>query len=67
MTTPQRTLARCLVCGFAEIHTDEVVNRGTVLLAECVRCSHRWTVDTSPVDVMRLRRVAREAEGAAAA
>jgi hypothetical protein len=23
-----RTLTRCLVCGFAEVRTDEVVDRG---------------------------------------
>ena len=38
-----RTLRRCLVCGFSEVRTDEVVDRGVVLLAECPRCEHRWT------------------------
>jgi hypothetical protein len=38
-----RTLTRCLVCGFAEVRTDEVIDRGVVLLAECPRCDHRWT------------------------
>ncbi len=38
-----RTTTRCLVCGFTEIRTDEVVDRGVVLLAECPRCDHRWT------------------------
>jgi uncharacterized Zn finger protein len=38
-----RTLKRCLVCGSSEILTDEVVDRGIVLLAECSRCTHRWT------------------------
>ena len=28
-----RTLTRCLVCGFAEVRTDEVIDRGVVLLA----------------------------------
>ena len=28
-----RTLTRCLACGFTEIRTDEVVDRGVVLLA----------------------------------
>jgi hypothetical protein len=36
-------MTRCLVCGFTEIRTDEVVDRGVVLLAECPRCDHRWT------------------------
>ncbi len=43
MTSPRRTLTRCLVCGFAEVRTDEVIDRGLVLLAECPRCEHRWT------------------------
>lgn len=38
-----RTVSRCLVCGFTEVSTDEVVDRGWVLLAECPRCDHRWT------------------------
>jgi len=44
MNPAQRTLTRCLVCGFTEVHTDEVVDRGVVLLAECPRCRHLWTV-----------------------
>ncbi len=43
-----RTLTRCLVCGFAEVQTDEVVDRGVVFLAECPRCEHRWTSDVRP-------------------
>ena len=38
-----RTVERCQVCGFTEIRTDEVVDRGVVFLAECPRCDHRWT------------------------
>src|SRR5262245_1026360 len=38
-----RTLSRCLVCGFRELRTDEVVERGWLLLAECPRCEHRFT------------------------
>jgi transcription elongation factor Elf1 len=38
-----RTLTRCLVCGFAEVRTDEVIDHGVVFLAECPRCEHRWT------------------------
>ncbi|HEY8121102.1 MAG TPA: hypothetical protein VII78_07285 [Myxococcota bacterium] len=38
-----RTLTRCLVCGFREVRTDEVVERGVLLLNECPRCDHRWT------------------------
>jgi len=43
MTPALRTMTRCLVCGFTEIRTDEVLDRGVVLLAECPRCDHRWT------------------------
>jgi hypothetical protein len=38
-----RTQLRCQVCGFSEICTDEVVDRGVVFLAECPHCEHRWT------------------------
>ncbi|MAE94527.1 MAG: hypothetical protein CL910_07710 [Deltaproteobacteria bacterium] len=48
MTRPTRTLTRCLVCGFREVRTDEVVDRGLVLLAECPRCDHRWTERAAP-------------------
>jgi hypothetical protein len=44
-----RTLTRCLVCGFSEVRTDEVVDRGTILLAECPRCEHRWTERAVPL------------------
>jgi hypothetical protein len=43
LTRALRTLTRCLVCGFAEVRTDEVVERGLLLLNECPRCDHRWT------------------------
>jgi hypothetical protein len=33
----------CRVCGCTEVVTDEVVDRGILLLAECPRCDHRWT------------------------
>ncbi len=54
MERPQRTLTRCLVCGFAEVRTDEVVERGVVLLAECPRCDHRWTERLEPRLVKRV-------------
>jgi uncharacterized Zn finger protein len=50
MTPATRTLTRCLVCGFSEVRTDEVIDRGVVLLAECPRCRHLWTKQTSPSD-----------------
>jgi hypothetical protein len=34
---------RCLVCGCDEVHTDEVVDREVIFLAECPRCDYRWT------------------------
>jgi len=34
---------RCCICGFSEVRTDEVVDRGILFLAECPRCDHRWT------------------------
>ncbi len=34
---------RCYICGFSEVRTDEVVDRGVLFLAECPRCEHRWT------------------------
>ena len=47
MQVVMRTVYRCRVCGSAEVRTDEVVDRGLVLLAECRRCEHRWT-DAAP-------------------
>ena len=35
--------ARCGICGFSEVRTDEVVDRGVLFLAKCPRCDHRWT------------------------
>ena len=43
LTRALRTLTRCLVCGFREVRTDEVIDRGILLLNECPRCDHRWT------------------------
>lgn len=52
-----RTLIRCLVCGFSEVRTDEVVDRGVVFLAECPRCEHRWTrPQPQPALAVRRRR-----------
>ena len=53
-----RTLIRCLVCGFTEIRTDEVIDRGVVLLHECPRCDHRWTQRRS-LDSQAQERLAR--------
>jgi hypothetical protein len=43
MNGPSRTSSRCLVCGFSEVRTDEVVDRCVVFLGWCPRCDHRWT------------------------
>jgi hypothetical protein len=41
-TSPSRRLG-CSICGFSEIRTDEVIDRGILFLAECPRCEYRWT------------------------
>ena len=41
-TSPNRRLS-CCICGFSEIRTDEVIDRGILFLAECPRCEYRWT------------------------
>ena len=51
-----RMLTRCLVCGFAEVRTDEVIDRGLVFLAECPRCEHRWTSRAPFVTERHLRK-----------
>jgi len=43
LTRALRTVTRCLVCGSREVRTDEVQERGLLLLSECPRCQHRWT------------------------
>lgn len=59
MTPAIRTLIRCLVCGFSEVRTDEVIDRGVVLLHECPRCDHRWTQAHSAPRRDRMVRVTR--------
>ena len=34
----------CHVCGATSLDLDEVEHAGTLLLAECRRCRHRWTL-----------------------
>jgi hypothetical protein len=67
MFRSSRTLTRCLVCGFAEVRTDEVVDGGVVFLTRCPRCDHR-TTERAPTSHLALLRAApvREAEEAAA-
>ena len=40
--TPHPGAGACRVCGCREVHTDEVVDREVLLLAECPRCQQRW-------------------------
>ena len=46
-----RGLARCRVCGFAEVRSDEVALEEPLGLFECPRCEHRFTVSVSPTEV----------------
>ncbi len=64
--TRAQTLTRCLVCGFAEVRTDEVVDGGVVFLAECPRCEHRWT-SRAPLEPRPARRPLEAREVATAA
>jgi hypothetical protein len=57
MQTEFRKLTRCLICGFAEVRTDEVVDRSPVFLAECPRCDHRWTESLPTLQPARVRPV----------
>lgn len=62
LITPTRTTTRCVVCGCREVRTDEVLDRGWVLLSECPRCEHRWTSRAEPgprIHKVRRPRVAR--------
>jgi hypothetical protein len=43
MARPSRTRDLCLVCGFAEVRTDEALDGGVLFLGWCPRCGHRWT------------------------
>jgi hypothetical protein len=54
---------RCPVCGCHELRTDEVADRGLLILTECPRCEHR-AVERVP---SQARRVRLESEGAGAA
>jgi hypothetical protein len=72
LDAPRRSLVRCRVCGFSEVHTDEVEHRGTLILAECPRCEHRWTAPAGEPPLVlgpRLHRVPapRPSDGEAAA
>jgi len=62
--TPVASVARCGVCGFAEVQTDEVVDREVIFLAECPRCEHRWT-STAPIGARAARRAQPEVASAA--
>jgi hypothetical protein len=55
---------RCPICGCRELRSDEVVDRGLLILTECPRCEHR-AVERVP-SVPRRVRLAAEGAGAAA-
>jgi hypothetical protein len=68
MFRSSRTLTRCLVCGFAEVRTDEVLDGGVVFLTRCPRCDHR-TAERAPTSrpaLLAVRAPEREEEIAAA-
>ena len=64
MTPANRTRMSCLVCGSTEVRTDEVIDHGVVLLAECPRCQHLWTERASNLG-RRVEAVGNAAEVAA--
>ena len=64
--TRTRSLTRCLICGFTEVRTDEVVDGGVVFLGECPRCEHRWT-SRAPLEPRPARRQLESREVATAA
>jgi hypothetical protein len=41
---PMNSQAGCRVCGSTSFDLDEVEHAGTLQLAECRRCRHRWTL-----------------------
>jgi hypothetical protein len=43
VTASYNRRARCCICGFSEVRTDEVFEQGVLFIAECPRCDHRWT------------------------
>ncbi len=58
--------ARCCICGFSEVQTDEAIDQSVLFLAECPRCEHRWTSQeaiavgstaTPPLVTIRFQRV----------
>ena len=52
--------SRCGVCGCTAVAVDEVAVDGGMLLGECPRCAHRWTLRLrDPDEVRRARRVRR--------
>ena len=55
LTRAMRTLTRCLMCGFREVRTDEVLDRGVLQLNECPRCDHRWTQRIAPPPARSVR------------
>jgi hypothetical protein len=44
----------CLLCGCPDVHSDEVVDHGVLLLGECPRCDHRWIFRMSDTEAEEL-------------
>jgi hypothetical protein len=59
-------ISRCPVCGCSELRSDEVYDRGLLLLTECPRCEHRTALRV-PSLPRRIRFEAEEAGAEAAA
>jgi hypothetical protein len=49
------TCGNCGICGSSAVTTDEVdaPEVARLLLAECLRCEHRWTLGLSALSMVR--------------
>ena len=45
-------VAECEVCGSADMRVDEVQSGGRLLLAECDRCDHRFTLRVASTQIL---------------
>jgi hypothetical protein len=59
-------ISRCPVCGCSDLRSDEVYDRGHLLLTECPRCEHR-AVERMPSLPRRIRFEAEETGAVAVA
>lgn len=58
--------SRCPVCGCSDLRSDEVYDRGLLLLTECPRCEHR-SAQRMPSQPRRIRLEAEDVGAGAAA